>query len=351
MPKPKRQRKKIGLSPGSLVFTGKQHVAEPNVILLQFNENEVIEQETKDKMLTPKEGAYACWYDIRGLHNIDLIRQFGDRYNIHPLALEDILNTQQRPKIDEYDNGIFITAQALQLKDPREDLEVEQVALFFGLDFLLSFQEKEDDNFAPVRTRLLTPQARIRRRTPDYLAYALLDSVVDQYYPVLDQVEEQIDDLEAIILTDPDNSTKNQIHQLKRKLLTLRKAVVPLREAVSRFSRLDHSMVKEDTLVFLRDLYDHTVQIMDTIDTYRDLLNGLYDLYLSEISYRMNTIMKVLTIISTIFIPLTFLAGIYGMNFKNIPEYDLKYGYFYLWGIIILIFLASLYFFRKKKWI
>ncbi|MCB9285663.1 MAG: magnesium/cobalt transporter CorA [Lewinellaceae bacterium] len=348
---PKHERKKTGLAPGSLVFTGKKHVSEPNVILLQFNENDVLEFEAKDKLVPLKEGSYSIWYDIRGLHNIDLIRQFGDQYDIHPLALEDILNTQQRPKIDEYDNGIFITAQALELKDPKEDLDVEQIAIFFGKDFLLSFQEKEDDNFASVRTRLLAPQARIRRRTPDYLAYALLDSVVDQYYPVLDQVEEEIDDLESIILSDPDNTTKNRIHQLKRKLLTLRKAVVPLREAVSRFSRLDHSMVKEDTLVFLRDLYDHTVQVMDTIDTYRDLLNGLYDLYLSEISYRMNIIMKVLTIISTIFIPLSFLAGIYGMNFKNIPEYNIKYGYFYLWGIMIAIFLASLYFFRKKKWI
>ncbi|MBK7409417.1 MAG: magnesium/cobalt transporter CorA [Saprospirales bacterium] len=348
---PKRKRTKTGMSPGSLIFTGKQHVAEPNVILLQYNDSDVFELQAKDKMVAPKEGAYFNWYDIRGLHNADLIRQFGDQYNIHPLALEDILDTQQRPKIDEYESGIFITAQALELKEAGEDLATEQIAIFFGSNFLISFQEKEDDNFASVRNRLLAPQARIRRRPPDYLAYALLDTTVDYYYPVLDHIEEQIDELEAIILNDPDNATKNRIHHLKRELLTMRKAIVPLREAVGKFSRMDHPMIKEDTLVFVRDLHDHTVQIMDAIDTYRDLLNGLYDLYLSEISFRMNNVMKVLTIISTVFIPLTFLAGIYGMNFKNIPEYNIKYGYYYLWVIMILIFLASMYFFRKKKWL
>ncbi len=296
-------------------------------------------------------GPFTNWYDIRGVHNADLIRQFGDAYNIHPLAQEDILDTQQRPKLEEYDNGIFLTAQALLVDEKVGKIETEQIAIFFGNHFILSFQEKEDDNFAAVRTRLLTPHAKIRRRGADYLAYALLDSVVDYYYPILDHVEEQIDALEVSILSEPGQDTKSSIHQLKRQLLTLRKAIVPLREAVAKFSRIDSPQVKDDTLVFVRDLHDHVIQVMDTIETYRDLVNGLYDLYLSEISYRTNNVMKILTIISTIFIPLTFLAGVYGMNFKNMPELGWKYGYFYLWGFMFLIFIVSLLFFRRKKWI
>jgi magnesium transporter len=347
----KRKRLKTGLPPGTLVFTGKQHVEKPNVILLQYNPGEAQEQERKDAMIQPLEGPFTNWYDIRGVHNADLIRQFGDAYSIHPLALEDILDTQQRPKLEEYDNGIFLTAQALVVEEQIGKIETEQIAIFFGNHFILSFQEKEDDNFASVRNRLLVPHAKIRRRGADYLAYALLDSVVDYYYPILDHVEEQIDALEVTILSEPGQDTKSSIHQLKRHLLTLRKAIVPLREAVAKFSRIDSPQVKDDTLVFVRDLHDHVVQIMDSIETYRDLVNGLYDLYLSEISYRTNNVMKILTIISTIFIPLTFLAGVYGMNFKNMPELGWKYGYFFLWGFMLLIFIASLFFFRKKKWI
>lgn len=346
----KRKRIKTGLAPGSLVFTGKQHVKEPNVILLQYHDADAIEQSQKDKMILPQEGPYSNWFDIRGIHNADLIRQFGEFYEIHPLVLEDILNTQQRPKIEEYDNGIFITAQALTVHSTLGHIETEQIAIYYGRNFLISFQEKEDDNFASVRTRLLTPNAKIRRRGVDYLAYSLLDNVVDAYYPVLDHLEERIEELENDILSHTQNSTKSRIHHLKRQLLILRKAIVPLREAVSRFSRMDNPMIKDDTLVFVRDLHDHTMQIMDTIETYRDLLNGLYELLQSEISTRTSNIMKVLTIISTIFIPLTFLAGIYGMNFDIMPELHWKYGYFYLWGLMLLVFLASLGYFRKKGW-
>lgn len=347
----KRKRIKTGLAPGTLVFTGKQHVAEPNVILLQYNPGEAFEQTQKDKMVLPREGPFSNWYDIRGVHNAELIRQFGDTFNIHSLALEDILDTQQRPKLEEYDNGIFITAQALVMEEDQEKVETEQIAIFFGNYLILSFQEKEDDNFATVRNRLLTPNAKIRRRGVDYLAYALLDSMVDYYYPVLDHIEDQIEALEASILEGPNPATKSRIHHLKRQLLILRKAIVPLREAVGKFSRLDSPHVKDDTLVFVRDLHDHVIQVLDTIETYRDMVNGLYDLYLSEIGYRTNSVIQVLTIISTIFIPLTFLAGIYGMNFDHMPELHWRYGYFFLWGVMALIFIASLLFFRNKKWI
>lgn len=348
----KRKRIKTGLAPGSLVFTGKQHVKEPNVILLQYHDADAVEQQQKDQMVMPLEGPYNNWYDVRGLHNAELIRQFGEFYNIHPLVLEDILNTQQRPKIEEYDNGVFITAQALTVEEHGNEIETEQIAIFFGNNYLISFQEKEDDNFAEVRNRLLTPNAKVRRKGVDYLAYSLLDNVVDCYFPVLDHLEEKIIELEQSIFSETDNqTTKSRIYHLKRQLTTLRKAIVPLREAVGRFSRSDSPLVKDDTLIFVRDLYDHTMQVLDAIDTYRDLINGLYDLYLSEIGFRTNNIMKFLTIISTIFIPLTFLAGIYGMNFDNQPELHWKYGYFFLWGFMLLLFVGSLRFFRMRKWL
>jgi magnesium transporter len=347
----KRKRAKTGLPPGTLVFTGKKHVEQPNISLLQYDADTIIDQEQKDRMAPLKEGPAKHWYDIRGLHNTELIREFGEKYNIHPLAQEDILDTQQRPKMEEYENGVFITVQALTMEEDLNKIDTEQIALFFGKDFLLSFQEKEDDNFASVRNRLLVASGKIRRRGTDYLAYALLDTIVDYYYPILDHIDDQINAVEASILKEPTQEDKSTIHQLKRQLLTLRKAIVPLREAVNRFSRLDNPLVSDDTLIFVRDLYDHVYQIIDTIETYRDLLNGLYDLYLSEFSYRTNNVMQVLTIISTVFIPLTFLAGIYGMNFKNMPELEWRYGYFGLWGVMLLTVAASLLYFRRKKWI
>ncbi|MBK7337322.1 MAG: magnesium/cobalt transporter CorA [Saprospirales bacterium] len=346
----KRKRIKTGLPPGTLVFTGKQHVKEPNVILLQYHDGEALEQQQKDKLIVPKEGPYSNWYDVRGLHNAELIRQFGELYSIHPLVLEDILNTQQRPKIEEYDNGIFITAQALTVEEKGVELETEQIAIFFGNNFLISFQEKEDDNFLDVRNRLLTASSKLRRKSPDYLAYSLLDNVVDGYYPVLDHLEEQIEELERTILTSPEHDTKSRIHHLKRQLLTLRKGIVPLRDAVARFSRSDSPLIKDDTLVFVRDLSDHTMQIIDTIETYRDLVNGLYELLQSEVSYRTNNVIKVLTIMSSIFIPLTFLAGVYGMNFDYMPELRWKYGYFMVLGVMFLTFILLIGYFRRKKW-
>ena len=347
----KRKRAKTGLPPGTLVFTGKKHVEQPNISLLQYDADTIIDQEQKDRMAPLQEGPAKHWYDVRGLHNTELIREFGEKYNIHPLAQEDILDTQQRPKMEEYDNGVFITIQALTIEEDLNKIETEQIAIFFGKDFLLSFQEKEDDNFASVRNRLLAASGKIRRRGTDYLAYALLDTIVDYYYPILDHIDDQINAVEASILKEPTQEDKSTIHQLKRQLLTLRKAIVPLREAVNRFSRLDNPLVSDDTLIFVRDLYDHVYQIIDTIETYRDLLNGLYDLYLSEFSYRTNNVMQVLTIISTVFIPLTFLAGIYGMNFKHMPELEWRYGYFGLWVLMLLIVAASLFYFRRKKWI
>lgn len=350
--RPTKKQRKTGLPPGTLIFTGRQKVEAPNVSLLQYGPlGEPSEQQAKDQIPAADEGIPMSWYDVRGLHKVELIQQLGERFNIHPLVLEDVLNTQQRPKFEEHDGAIFITVQALSFDAQAMSIQTEQVALYAGPGFVLSFQEDEKDLFPGVRERILHGRGRIRSRGADYLTYALLDNVVDNYYLVLDQMEETLSQLEGDILSASGKESKRGIHELKMQFIMLRKAVAPLREAISRFSRSENLLIAKETDIFLRDLYDHVIQITDTIDTQRDVMNGLYDLYLSEINLRMNNVIQVLTIISTIFIPLTFLAGIYGMNFDYMPELRWKYGYFVVWGVMLLIGLSLLFLFRRKKWL
>ncbi len=347
----KRKRSKPGSSPGSLIFTGKKRLADPNVTLVQYNEAEYLEKHEKNHLPSLKAGAFLNWYDIRGLHQIELIEQIGKQYNIHALALEDILDTQQRPKFEEYDNGIFITAQALTFDPVKIELLTEQIAIFSSKEVIISFQEDENELFIPVRDRISASKGTTRRRGSDYLTYALLDLIVDNYFLILDQVEESIETLEGNIMQRDDIHYKNRIHQLKIVILKLKKIISPLRVAVSQFSRCDEQHLDEKTNVFVRDLYDHIIQLIDMVDTYRDIITGLQELYLAEISLRMNNVMQVLTIISTIFIPLTFLVGVYGMNFKYMPELYWRWGYFALWGLMLVIVVFMIHYFKRKKWI
>lgn len=347
----KKKGKKAGASPGTLVYTGDYRVTSIEVTLVQFNEEHLRQEMCKGKLPALKEGPFIHWYDIRGLHDVKLIESTGNKYDIHPLVLEDVLNIEQRPKFEEYENGLFIIAESLSFNKNTLDVETEQVSFFAGKDFLISFQEKETDLFVAVRERLETARGRIRKRGTDYLLYALLDAIVDHYFEVMDDIEDAIELLEAEILARPGNHCKAQIHALKLGTLYLRKHVSPLREAIGQFSRADSPFIQEETGLFLRDLYDHVIRVVDMIETNRDILNGLYDLYLSEISFKMNNVMQILTIISTIFIPLTFLAGIYGMNFDHMPELHWEYSYVVLWVLMIGITLMLLYYFRRKKWL
>ncbi len=355
--KPKKNKKiklhtrKPGLPPGTLVFTGEQKVDVSDVLMLQYNEEHLIEKRLKDDFPASETNHFVTWYDVKGLHNVSLIERLGSLYNVHSLILEDVLDTQQRPKFEEYEDGIFIILHAITFDKGIKEIHTEHIAIFAGHNFLLSFQEKDDDTFAPIRERIRTASGRIRKRGSDYLAYALADSVVDHYFLVLDQLQDAIESLEEEVMYNPNNHTKGKIHQLKLQMLLLRRSVLPLREAINWFVKTDCPVVQESTEVFTRDLYDHIVQVIDMVETYRDILNGLYDLYLSEISYRMNNIMQLLTIISTIFIPLTFLVGVYGMNFENIPELKWRYGYFFVWGLMIVITILMLFFFKRKKWL
>ncbi|WP_170110510.1 magnesium/cobalt transporter CorA [Flavilitoribacter nigricans] len=345
-------RGKIGLPPGSLIFTGEKKTEDTHLKLIQYNESIYNAQRFSNAMpdigLDP---SYVTWLDVRGLHDVVLIEEVGRFFKIHPLALEDVLDTSQRPKFDEYDNGIFLIIRSLDFDESELEIETEQVGIFVGEHFAVSFQERAEDLFAPIELRLAGSSGKIRKRGSDYLAYALIDNMVDNYLVTLEKIEKQVDNLEEVIMANPESRTKGRIHELRLATLTMRKAVYPLREAINRFTDSDHKVKSEETDIFLRDLYDHTIQVMDMIETYRDMINGLYDLYLSEISFKMNNVMQVLTIISTIFIPLSFLAGVYGMNFQHMPELQYKYGYFVLWAIMITVAGGLMVFFRKKKWL
>lgn len=348
-----KAKKKIGQAPGSIVFTGNQKIDNAQIHHLKYNAIEKSEKSCHNKSeltISPLNKEQVEWFDLRGIHDIELIELLGKEFTIHNLILEDIADTQQRPKFEEYNNGIFIIARALMFDKKKLKVETEQVAFFFRDGLVLTFQERETDLFESVRKRIDIGKGKIRQSGADYLCYALVDTLVDNYYLVLEDIEEVIEIFDEKLLSNPENHSKKDIHRLKRELLTLRKSVSPLREAISKFAKTDSAFVKERTTIYVRDLYDHTIQVMDAIESYRDLLNGLQDLYLSEVSFKMNQVMQVLTVISAIFIPLTFLAGIYGMNFDHIPELHIKNGYFYLLGLMAVIFISLLYLFKKKKW-
>lgn len=349
----KKKRKKSGLPPGSVVFTGSQKVEKVFIHYLQYDDKTLKDNTFHNHdeiILNPSKDEEVDWYDIRGLHDTDLIELLGKTFEIHPLILEDVADTNQRPKFEEYERGIFIILRALSFQKETREVKTEQVAIYFRKGILISFQEDETDLFEPVRNRIKTGRGRVRQRGSAYLAYALIDNVVDHYYIVLDQIEELIEELENKLLTEPDNSIKGQIHRLKKEIITIRKSIAPLREAIGLFAKSDSDLIEEGTSFFVRDIYDHTVQVMDVVETYRDMLNSLQDLYLSEVSFKMNQVMQVLAVITTVFVPLSFLAGLYGMNFEHIPELHFKNGYYILLGVMFCVAMGSLYYFKRKKW-
>ncbi|MEM1321962.1 MAG: magnesium/cobalt transporter CorA [Bacteroidota bacterium] len=349
----KKKPKIVGLPPGSIVFTGNQKVEKVIIHYLVYDSTHFSETTIDNhSQITFKtsDDTQTDWYDIRGLHDINLIETLGRHFDIHPLVLEDIVDIIQRPKLDEYEKGLFITLRALVFDKATLEIKVEQIALYFRKGLLISFQETESDLFLAVRRRIQSGQGRIRDRGSDYLAYALIDNIVDSYYPILDEFEAVIEVLEDKIISDPEENIREQIHHLKKELLVVRKSIAPLREAIGRFAKTEVSFMDEKSKVYIRDLYDHTVQVMDMVESYRDMLNGLQDLYLSEISFKMNQVMQVLTIITSIFVPLSFLTGMYGMNFVNMPELRFKYGYFILLGVMLAIFVGSIVYFRRRKW-
>ncbi len=348
------KKRKLGLAPGTVVFTGKQKVEEVFINHCRFDVNQYQEKSSSNQqsiLLEASDTATVDWYDIRGLHDTELIKTIGNTYKVPVLAIEDVVDVYQRAKLESFKDGVFILVKSFHLNEDRLELETEHISIYFKEGLLFSFQEKADDLFRAVRKRIKDKSGRVRERGSDYLAYALLDYIVDSYFLVLDAFESRIESLEEELMAHSDQSIKTKIHQLKKELLSFRKKVVPLREITSRFSKLEHAAIFDNTYPFLRNLYDHSLQVMDTVENYRDLLNGLQDLYLSEISFKMNQVMQVLTIITTIFVPLSFLAGLYGMNFEYIPELKWRFGYFFLLTVMLGIALGLLFWFKNKKWL
>jgi magnesium transporter len=346
------KKRKTGIAPGTIVFTGRRKIEQVSIHYVEFNEDSY-HQEKKDNtsmeiLYEPHEGVIQ-WYDIRGLHDIELIQKIGELFSIHPMALEEIADVYQRPKYEEYTKGVFLTLGALSRNE--KALSKEHIAIYFGNGFVLSFQEEDSDIFKSIRERLKNNQGRIRRKGADYLAYALIDSIIDEYFVLSDQYTEQIDKLEDEIIANPKEELKSRIHLVKSDLLKMKRSIYPLREASSRFSKSDHELIEDNNQIFIRDAYENTVQVVEIIESNRDLVYSLHDLYNSELSMKMNRVINLLTIITTIFVPLSFLVGVYGMNFENMPELRTKYGYYFLWAVMISISVISLTIFKRKNWL
>jgi magnesium transporter len=348
-----KRSRKTGLPPGSLVHIGLERDEKTRITVLDYDETHVEEREIQSvDELAPYIGKPSVtWIDVVGIHEPKVIEQIGCQFKIHPLLMEDIMNTTQRPKIDDLGKYICLILKLITFDEKTMELQIEQLSLLFSDDFVLSFRETESGIFNTLRDRIRNSLGRIRRMGTDYLAYTLMDAVVDHYFAVMEKMGEKIDDLENEVVANPKRETLRGVQQLRDEILLVRRSVWPLREVVSLLEKADSPLVDKSTSFFFRDVYEHTIQVMDTVDTYRDILSGMFDIYLSSISNRLNEVMKVLTIIATLFMPLTFLAGVYGMNFEHMPELKWQYGYFMLWGAMIVIALTMLVYFRKKKWI
>ena len=346
-----KRSRKTGLPPGTLVHIGEKKTDKVTITAFNYAGTRCDErQDLSLDVLTPPTDESVTWVNVGGVHKMDILESFGKQFQLHPLLLEDIANTDQRPKLDDYETCLFLVMKMLSATD-RQDIIVEQVSLVLGQNFVLSFQENGTDVFTPVRDRLRGNKGRLRHSGADYLLYALIDAIVDHYFAVLEVLGEKIETLQDLVVSDPKPETLRQIHSLKRQLLFLRRAVWPLREATNNLARSECPLLRESTKVFFRDVYDHVVQIVDTIETLREMVSASLDIYLSSISYRLNAVMKVLTIITTIFMPLTFIVGIYGMNFEHMPELKWEWGYPLVLGLILAIAIAMLGFFKRKRWI
>ena len=348
----KKTSSKVGLPPGSIIYVGEQKIEKVKITLTEYDEKnvEICEINSVEEIDPYTDTPQVTWVNVCGLHDTELIKRIGEKFNIHPLVLEDILNTETRPKIEITDNYIFIAMKMLTNNNNENQFSTEQVSFILGKTFVFSFLEKSDSIFNPIKERITNNYGRVRKQASDYLFYALMDVVVDQYFLVLEQIEEKIELLDDEVINSADRSQIEKIFNMKNKLLLTRRSLWPLREIFSRLIREEPVLINKKIFPYLRDLLDHTIQITETIDMQREITNGLMETHLSLMSYKMNEVMKVLTVIATIFIPLTFIVGIYGMNFPNMPEMSWPWAYFALWGVMIGVTALMLYFFKRKKW-
>ena len=348
----KGSKKRPGLSPGTLVHVGEKRFEKPKIAIIDYDNKTLNEKvtESAEDCFPFKGKRTLTWINVDGIHDVEVIEKIGRCFGMHPLILEDIVNTDQRPKLEDAGEYMFVVLKMVYHDEKIREIVIEQISLIFGKNFVISFQEKEGDVFNAVRERLKAGK-RIRERGSDYLAYALIDAIVDNYFVILEKIGERIEDLEEILVSDPKPQTLHQIHKLKREMIFLRKSVWPLREVISGLERSETGLINKSTKIYLRDVYDHTIQVIDTVETFRDMISGMLDTYLSSVSNRMNEVMKVLTVIATIFIPLTFITGLYGMNFRYMPELEWTWAYPAVWFVMIIVAVSMLAYFRRKAWL
>ncbi|MFW6134856.1 MAG: magnesium/cobalt transporter CorA [Elusimicrobiota bacterium] len=348
-----KKKQDIGLPPGTLpsvdesVLKSREKVG---VEIIDYNEKDFSEQEPEEieKCFEFITRPSVTWININGIHDTRIIEKIGQQLNLHPLVLEDIANTDSRTKYEEFDEYLFIILKMLYLE--KDELVSEQVSIVMGKNYVISFQEKKGDVFESVRDRIRSSKGRIRKKGSDYLVYSLIDAVVDGYFKIPESIGDKLEGMEVKLIEDPETEDLQKVHNLKRNLIFLRRSIWPLREVINSFIREDSEMIEESTKLYLRDVYDHTIQVIETVETLRDVVSGMVDMYMSSVSNRMNEVMKVLTIIATIFIPLTFIAGIYGMNFEYMPELSWKGSYFVVLGVMVIIGVSMIIYFKKKRW-
>jgi len=358
---PKRSKKstlvrkrgsKVGQPPGTLLHVGEPRSERTSITLTRYNDTHYSEQilPRVSDLVRNTDPDQMLWCHVNGVHDADVVQQIGEQFQLHPLVLEDILNTDQRPKLEVHEHYLFIVVKTIEFDNESSEARAEQISLILGKGFLISFQEGKEQLFDGIRKRLNTGR-RLRSQPCDYLAYTLIDTLVDNYFVLLEKFGDNVELLEEELLNNPSTTTLAKIHHYKREMLLLRKAVWPLREVLVSLGRDESELVTKDTQVYIRDVYDHTIHIMDSIDTIRELLAGMLDLYVSSVSNRMNEIMKVLTIFASIFMPLTFIAGVYGMNFQNMPELSMPWGYPIVMGTMLMLGVGLIAYFRWKKWL
>ncbi len=344
---------KSGSPPGSLVHTGEKKVEKTRISIIDYNKDSysISEDETIKECVKYRKKPTTTWINVSGLHDDEVMAELSDRFGFHSLTLEDVMNTGQRVKLENFENHTLIIIKAIYFSDAGDEIVEEQLSLIFGKGFVVTFQENDDDFLSPLIDRIKSNRGFIRKMGADYLAYAVIDTVVDGYYLILQRIAEKVEYLEKELVRNPDMNILNEINRLKIDTSLLYKSIWPLRAILSKFEAGDVKYISKSTAVFIRDVYDHTLQILEITQSFNEMLTGMMEIYMSSVSNKMNEIMKVLTIIATIFIPLSFIAGIYGMNFKYMPELGWKPGYFTVWGVFLLVALGMLFYFRRKGWL
>jgi len=338
--------------PGTAEYVGDAREHSVSIDAFEYDAEDVVRTypTTEQELATLRDSPRCAWINVDGVHDVDTVQRIADVFDLHPLAVEDIVHTGQRPKLDEYAGHLYIVLRMLRWDERTQQVDDEQVSMIVGPTWVLSFQERQGDVFNPIRERIQTNRGRVRKLGADYLSYALLDAVVDHYFAVLEELGDQIEAMGEEMARDPKPEELDAIRRLKRELLFVRKSVWPTRELLSALQRDENPLLTESVRPYLRDVYDHTIQTIDTVETFRDMLSSLTDLYMTSVSNRMNEVMKVLTIIATIFIPLSFVAGVYGMNFTFMPELGWKYGYFCVLGLMFCMAAAMVVYFKRKRW-